>query len=387
MSLFSPLVRINKATKNATNLTAVAFDVMRSAVKDLNEDRQYFDTRGKAFAKETVGGVKSNVNNTNKFAQEVVGWTAERAGAAADLGGRVVDHYADQTTEKAGAAANLAGKTAGWISDTAKGTVHAAIQGAAAVAETTGAVRTTQAIARRSRRVRNQGVAQLSQLTDPELRSVADKTFKAIGDAVDLWKAMAGFRNIAIMGPSAIGQPGCLDGPNLEPLIVSSPSVASLSGSEEAISDAIATAFADCFALWESGTTVPGLPWYPAFAAFPGPVAPRMPNVPTSLITCVSTNSSKLASPYGLSEAIRENLPDDLKHLTTFSNAVATSLSAGFMMWQTSAQVMNVLGGGPVPTFAPPYVPVGPVVNGNVLATPGHLSNAPRMSLIVPPGF
>jgi hypothetical protein len=33
--------------------------------------------------------------------------------------------------------------------------------------------------------------------------------------------------------------------------------------------------------------------------------------------------------------------------------------------------VTNVLGTGPVPTFAPPYVPVGPVVGGVANMTPG----------------
>jgi hypothetical protein len=31
------------------------------------------------------------------------------------------------------------------------------------------------------------------------------------------------------------------------------------------------------------------------------------------------------------------------------------------------------MGSGPVPTYAPPYVPVGPVVMGDNIATPGHL--------------
>ena len=33
----------------------------------------------------------------------------------------------------------------------------------------------------------------------------------------------------------------------------------------------------------------------------------------------------------------------------------------------------RVLGKGPVPSFAPPYVPVGPVVGGDNIAVPGHL--------------
>ena len=44
-----------------------------------------------------------------------------------------------------------------------------------------------------------------------------------------------------------------------------------------------------------------------------------------------------------------------------------------FMMWLPMQMVMLVLGRGPIPTFAPPYVPVGPVVAGSVISAPGHL--------------
>jgi len=35
--------------------------------------------------------------------------------------------------------------------------------------------------------------------------------------------------------------------------------------------------------------------------------------------------------------------------------------------------VKGVLGSGPVPTFAPPYVPVGPVLGGTAISPPGAL--------------
>jgi hypothetical protein len=43
------------------------------------------------------------------------------------------------------------------------------------------------------------------------------------------------------------------------------------------------------------------------------------------------------------------------------------------MIWIASQMVMLVMGKGPIPTFAPPFVPVGPVVGGDNIATPGHL--------------
>ena len=53
--------------------------------------------------------------------------------------------------------------------------------------------------------------------------------------------------------------------------------------------------------------------------------------------------------------------------------AIATVLSLAFLMWLPMQQVMLVMGKGPIPTFAPPFVPVGPVVGGDNIAAPGHL--------------
>ena len=39
----------------------------------------------------------------------------------------------------------------------------------------------------------------------------------------------------------------------------------------------------------------------------------------------------------------------------------------------TSLMVTGVMGFGPIPTFVPPFVPVGPVVMGSVIPMPGVL--------------
>jgi hypothetical protein len=42
-----------------------------------------------------------------------------------------------------------------------------------------------------------------------------------------------------------------------------------------------------------------------------------------------------------------------------------------FKVWQASTMVTQVMGTGPVPTFAPPYVPAGPVLGGVGTMPPG----------------
>ena len=42
-----------------------------------------------------------------------------------------------------------------------------------------------------------------------------------------------------------------------------------------------------------------------------------------------------------------------------------------YTTWKATTMVTNVLGSGPVPSFAPPIVPLGPVVAGFATMSPG----------------
>ena len=212
-----------------------------------------------------------------------------------------------------------------------------------------------------------------------DFKELHDGMIDAVGYAHNMWKMQAHFQNIQIMAVSAIGMPGCLTGPELESLIKTAPMVASWSGNKGKHRDAVAKGVSKCFKDWQDKVTVPGLPWYPAFAAFPGPMAPPMPNVPTPLIACPSAMMSKIIMPTDMKSAMDDALDGGLKdkdpdkQYEALHDAIATVLAAAFVMWLPMQQVMLVLGKGPIPTFAPPYVPVGPVVAGDIIATPGHL--------------
>jgi len=206
-----------------------------------------------------------------------------------------------------------------------------------------------------------------------------DAMIDAIGFAHNMWKLQAKFQNIQIMAVSAIGAPGCLDGPELESNIKNAPMVAAFTGNKAKHRDAVAKGVSKCFKDWQDQVTVPGLPWYPAFAAFPGPMAPPMPNVPTPMIACVSAKITSIVMPSDMKSAMDDALDSGLKdkdpdkHYEALHDAIATVCAAGFAIW-VAAQTQIVMGKGPIPTFAPPYVPVGPVVGGDVLGIPGHLA-------------
>jgi len=212
-----------------------------------------------------------------------------------------------------------------------------------------------------------------------EFKDFHDAILDAIGYAHNMWKLQAKFQNLQVMAVSAIGSPGCLEGPELESLIKTAPMVSSFSGNKGKYRDAVAAGVSKCFKDWQGKVMVPGLPWYPAFAAFPGPMAPPMPNIPTPLIACPSAMMARITVPDEMKNEMVNALDGGLKkddkdkHYEGLFDAIATVLALAFIMWLPMQQVMLVMGKGQIPTFAPPFVPVGPVVGGDNIAVPGHL--------------
>jgi len=206
-----------------------------------------------------------------------------------------------------------------------------------------------------------------------------DSMIDAIGFAHNMWKLQAKVQNLNIMAVAAVGAPGCLTGPELESLIKTAPQCAAWSGNMAKHRDAVAKGVSKCFKNWQDNVTIPGMPMYPAFAAFPGPMAPPMPSIPIPLIACPSPMMSQIITPTQMQSEMGNALDgglkdkDKTKQYDALYGAIATVLSMAFTIWMASQQIMLVLGKGPIPTFAPPFVPVGPVVGGDNIAIPGHL--------------
>jgi hypothetical protein len=206
-----------------------------------------------------------------------------------------------------------------------------------------------------------------------------DSMLDAIEFAHNQWKLQCKFKDIKVMSVSAIGTPGCLDGPELESLIKNAPACASMTGNMKKHRDAVATGVSKCFKKWQDKVMIPGLPLWPAFAAFPGPMAPPMPCVPVPLIACPSAMMTEIFMGDSMKKAMGDALDGGLKdkdpekHYEALHDAIATAASIAFLIWNASQMVSLVLGKGPIPTFAPPIVPVGPVVGGDNIAAPGHL--------------
>jgi len=182
---------------------------------------------------------------------------------------------------------------------------------------------------------------------------------------------MAFFKDVIINSITAAG--GTLEGPRLQPFILQSAPTTGALGWALQYSAAIATGVDVRWNEFQRSFSIPGLPWYPAFAMIPSPVAPPTPNVPTPLVAC-SNNFFMIES-----VMIRDTIKQKLGAPGPFSDQLFEAIAAGFSqavrLWFPIQMITQVKGTGSVPTFAPPFVPAGPVINGRVIPEPGHLAS------------
>lgn len=132
-------------------------------------------------------------------------------------------------------------------------------------------------------------------------------------------------------------------------------------GVDPEIAAAIDDALVGAFEAWfeECAFSHPGA--YPAFVAYPGPDAPDMPCVPIPLAPLVVADPVDSAS-------IAAGLASDLSGRSggaSFATEIAQWYEQKFETWAMGAQ-LSLTGGGPVPAYAPPFVIVGPVIQGSV---------------------
>ncbi len=195
-----------------------------------------------------------------------------------------------------------------------------------------------------------------------------DAMASALKQAVDTWRVQAVISDVKIMGPNAFG--GKITLPALEGMIRGF----APAGPWDPYSRAIAAGVHNQLRAMCSLAVFPGLPLYPAFAAFPLPMAPPMPNVPTSLMTFVLPGLVQVETTPVRDQIIGKYPTPKPLYANEVAGAIAEGFSKAMQQWLGSQQILNLMGTGRVPAYAPPYVPVGPVVNGWVLANPGSIA-------------
>ena len=193
-----------------------------------------------------------------------------------------------------------------------------------------------------------------------------DGVCSAICSAWSQWQSTPTLVGVIVAGPTASG--GQIVGPPWTPLILAS--APKSTPMEMKYSNVIAQVIGTSWLTFTATVKVTGMPWYPAFAALPSPVAPPTPNIPCPFAALMQVPVSISASVMKMQMVGQLADPQAPFHQELFES-ICDAFEKSYNIWKASTMVTNVLGTGPVPTFAPPYVPVGPVVGGVGNMTPG----------------
>jgi hypothetical protein len=197
-----------------------------------------------------------------------------------------------------------------------------------------------------------------------EINGFFDSISHAINMAWTQWAGQASLGDVVIN--AGIGTGGRVAGPDWGPLINAH---APFSGSFGQHWKAVSSVLSGQWNAYQNSISVPGLPLWPTFALMAAPQAPPTPNTPVPLLTLMQNRGA--ISRASLSDQFLRQLMKQAPNDRPLFDALAGAIDTGFTMWHTSATVKNVIGMGPVPGFAPPFVPAGPVVGGISLRVPG----------------
>lgn len=213
--------------------------------------------------------------------------------------------------------------------------------------------------------------------------AIAKLSREAFRDGVNDWIGKARIRGGQVKGPDAALTPGSLvsDG-NLETIVLEKLMAARVPAE---VGRAVARELAAAWNAWAAGFQVqlPGA--YPRFAAFPGPKAPPTPTPPIALAQGMSAGEAALKAPVlagKLATALRAQAAKIGGSPDLAAKSLAEWVESSFQEWKGLTKLVGVMGKGSVPTFAPPYVPVGPVVMGDNVST-GPVFAGPRFGKVV----
>jgi hypothetical protein len=144
-------------------------------------------------------------------------------------------------------------------------------------------------------------------------------------------------------------------------------------GAPTAVATAWDAAFRAAWWIWANAVTIPTLPWYPLFEAYPGAEASAQQNAPTPLGLLYSTSVAEMSAA-SLTNRIMLAIGSTAQTTAaaTAINSFATTIGTKFAAFQLLGIVTNVQASGTVPTYDPPAMPAGKVIGTcsglNVLA-------------------
>ena len=210
--------------------------------------------------------------------------------------------------------------------------------------------------------------------------AITKATRAAFGQSVNEWIIASYVQGGWVRGPNAELTPGSLKSSvDIEQRLGQALAAGQVPA---AIARALAKELGDAWRAWADGFRLSMAGAYPKLAAVPGPMAPPTPAsgaYPISRGTSAGEHrlSAAMLSPR-LVSVLQRHAGRDTPGLDNAVKELTSWVEASFRDWKLSAQVVGVMGKGPIPSFAPPYVPVGPVVMGDNISGPGHVIAGPR---------
>lgn len=212
------------------------------------------------------------------------------------------------------------------------------------------------------REAREKGIAEAAVSKQiAELERYIDDLSESFSKAWSLWSQTALIQGVTVNGPVAQFKPGNVQGLPFDALLmVSDPPMNT--PKQAGYTRTFAEGFAENWKLWHEGITA-SLPLYPSFAAWPGPYAKPTPNVPMPIQALPSAGDKLMEQNQLMAEISKDGGKGDPVAAGVF-NAMTHAAVDVFKLWKLTHKLQMLMGEGPVPTFAPPVVPVGPVVEG-----------------------
>ena len=201
-----------------------------------------------------------------------------------------------------------------------------------------------------------------------ELERYIDELSESITKAWSLWSATMVIDGVSVTGPNADIKPGDVQGLPLAALIMASDPPMN-TPKQAGYSRTFAEGLGENWKLWHEGITAVR-PLYPAFASWPGPSAPPTANTPLLIQMLPSAGDKMMEQNQLMAEITSGGAKGDPVAAGVF-NAMTHAFVDVFKLWKMTHSLRNLMGQGPVPTFAPPVVPAGPVQEGTASGVGG----------------
>jgi len=202
--------------------------------------------------------------------------------------------------------------------------------------------------------------------TEVDWNSIGALSQEAFRVAVNEWIARATIRGGTIKGPTAVITPGSL----ASDVNLAGRMTEILAGRRAPpdISIKVANVLAAAWNEWATGfqQQIPGA--YPTFAAVPGRAAPRTRSVVSPALALGNSIGEASLTAAALANRLVSALATDAataERVRVPMQSLATWVANSFQQWKSTTTLTGIAGSGSVPTFAPPYVPVGPVTSGD----------------------